>query len=309
MSGNVLVTGGAGFIGARLARRCLEAGKRVWIVDDLSTGREANVPKGAELVRLDLGKDGFTDKLPSEKFEAVLHLAAQSSGEISNEDPLRDFRVNLAGTVELLDWAAKRTGRFLYASSMAIYGDPPSLPVTEEMPARPLSYYGVGKAASEQYVLRANREGFATTAFRMFSVYGPGQNMENMKQGMLSIYLAYALKGGLILVKGSKDRFRDFVYIDDVADAWMAAFNAPAAAGRAYNLASGVKTHVWQAVEAVQRATGLDPKQVAYGDPTPADQFGLVADIGRIKAELGWSPRVGLDEGLKKMAVWARGGS
>ncbi len=305
---NVLVTGGAGFIGGHLARRCLAEGHRVWVADDLSTGRKGNVPGGARFLKLDLGQQGFSKRLPGVKFDAVLHLAAQSSGEISGEDPAQDFRVNLAGTVELLSWASRNAKRFLYASSMAAYGDPPSLPVSEDAPLAPLSVYGLNKSVSEEYVRRYNRAGFATTSFRMFSVYGPGQNMANLKQGMISIYMAYALQKRPVLVKGSLDRFRDFVYIDDAVDAWMAALGSPAAGGRVYNVGSGQRTTVREAVREILKALGEDPDRypVASGAPTPADQFGVVADITRIRSELGWQPKIGLSEGLRRMADWAR---
>jgi UDP-glucose 4-epimerase len=306
---SVLITGGAGFIGAQLAQRCLADGWGVCVVDNLSTGRRENVPPDARLLELDLSDPASFGRLPEERFAAVFHLAAQSSGEISSEDPRRDFRVNVAGTVELLGWAREHAERFLFASSMAVYGQPSERTVTEETPLVPLSYYGWGKAVAEEYVRRFNRPGFATTSFRFFSVYGPGQNLENMKQGMISIYLAYVLRGEPILVKGSLDRFRDFVYIDDVVEAWMAALNEPRSFGRVYNIGTGRATTVAETLDALVLAFGHDP--CAYprraGDPTPADQFGLAADAKRAREELGWSPRVDLGEGLSRMADWARG--
>lgn len=305
---NILVTGGAGFIGGHLARRCLDEGHRVWVADDLSTGQKANVPEDAKFLKLDLGRQGFSKRLPRVKFDAVLHLAAQSSGEISSEHPAQDFRINLAGTVELLSWASRNARQFLYASSMAAYGNPASLPVAEDSPLAPLSVYGLNKSVSEEYVRRYSRPGFGTVSFRMFSVYGPGQNMANLKQGMISIYMAYALRQKPVLVKGSMDRFRDFVYVDDVVDAWMAALGNPAADGRVYNVGSGRKTTVREAVREILKALGEDPDRypVASGAPTPADQFGVVADISRIRSELGWRPKIGLAEGLRRMAAWAK---
>lgn len=306
--GRYLVTGGAGFIGAPLARLLRERGDRVWVLDNLSTGKESNIPAGCEFLRLDLAAPGFTDRLPAERFDAVLHLAAQSSGEISHADPVRDFQTNLAGTVALLQWASTRTPRFLYASSMAAYGQPDVTAVDEETPLRPLSYYGLAKGTAEEYVRRFNRPDFGTTSFRLFSVYGPGQNLDNLKQGMISIYLAYALKGDPIVVKGAGDRFRDFVYIDDVAAAWTAALNAPASHGAVLNIGTGVGTRVKDVLAQLLRALGKPADHpIRWEGPTPNDQFGLTAKIDKARRLLGWSPRVALAEGLERMARWAQG--
>lgn len=308
--GRVLVTGGAGFIGSSIARRLLRDGHSVVIIDNLVTGYERNIPKGAVFKKLDIGDEKQIELIPEEKYDAIFHLAAQSSGEISNEKPGLDILTNALGTLNLLRWAEKRgMKRFLYASSMSVYGDlPPSaLPIKETTPCEPLSFYGITKLAAEHYVKHFSRKGMDTTIFRMFSVYGPGQDMTNMKQGMVSIYLAYILKNEPIWVKGSKDRFRDFIYIDDVVEAWVGALAAKASYGKTYNLAGGKKVHVRELVEAELKACGVKPDYpVKYEGSTPADQFGVYADITRAKGDLGWAPKVSLADGLKKMVEWVR---
>ncbi len=304
-----LITGGAGFIGSHIAVRCIRNGDHVTIIDDLSTGNAANVPEGADFVEGDLSKKRTVDTLFAEKrFDCVLHLAAQSSGEVSDERPDLDLKVNTLGTLLLLRACMKRgVPRFLYASSMAVYGNPATVPVTEDMPPAPLSFYGISKMASEQYIRHFSEKGLRTTVFRMFSVYGPGQDLANLKQGMVSIFLAYLLRNEPVLVKGSKDRFRDFIYIDDVVDAWVAAIPCRETFGKTYNLASGKKTFVHELVKAEIAALGRDPATcpVRYEGSTPADQFGLYADTRRIRKDLDWKPRYSLTEGLKIMAGWA----
>jgi UDP-glucose 4-epimerase len=141
----------------------------------------------------------------------------------------------------------------------------------------------------------------------MFNVYGPTQNLANMKQGMVSIYLAYLMQGPYVLVKGSLDRFRDFVYIDDVVDGWLAALDNPKSHGQVFNLASGRKTLVRELLPELIRALGHDPDTctIEQGEGTPGDQFGVYADITAIKSSLGWQPKVSLAEGIDKLAAWA----
>lgn len=303
----ILITGGAGFIGSHLARRALRLGYRVWIIDDFSTGDSDNIPVGADVVCGDVADAATFARLPAGKFAGVFHLAAQSSGEISHTEPERDLRTNVLGTLQALRWAqARRAGRFMFSSSMAVYGEPKIKPVTEETPCAPLSPYGVAKRCAELYCENYARHGLPVTVFRLFSVYGPGQNLRNMKQGMVSIYLAYLRRGQAVKVKGDLRRFRDFVYIDDVVDAWLAAFHSARCVGKTLNIGGGHKTTVRDLLAAEMRAWGSSvPVRIQAG--TPDDQFGLYADMKRTRSCLRWRPKVNLDEGLRCMVDWARG--
>jgi UDP-glucose 4-epimerase len=302
-----LVTGGAGFIGAAIGRRLLQRGDRVVVVDDLSTGARANVPAGAEFVLADLRSDAAIAALDGRGIDAILHLAAQSSGEISHADPIADFDTNARGTFLLLRWA-ERVGikRFLFASSMAVYGSTQG-PVAEDQPAAPVSFYGASKAAAETIVSLFGRHGGAPTIFRLFNVYGPGQNLDNLRQGMASIYLEQMLRGGPIVVKGSLDRYRDLVYIDDVVDAWLLALESPSSVGETYNVGTGQKTTVRSLVDGLLRSAGHAPGAipVTIATGTPGDVHGSVANVTHIVRDLGWTPRLGLDEGLHQMVAWA----
>jgi UDP-glucose 4-epimerase len=304
-----VVTGAAGFIGSHIARRLREDGHDVVILDNLTTGFRSNVPDGCELFELDIADGRALDSVPEMHCDAVLHLAAQSSGEISHDDPLLDLRTNTFGTLQLLHWARRRgIERFLYASSMTVYGLIDELPIREDARFTPHSFYGIHKLASEHYVEHFAKAGMRTTVLRMFNVFGPGQNLANMKQGMVSIYLASMLRSGRVLVKGSKDRFRDFIDIDDVVSAWIAALQSPAAWGRTYNVGRGMPVTVEKLLSELEAAGGYAPGTlpIEYAAGTPGDQFGVYADVDAIKRDLGWTPRVNLHDGLRKMAAWAR---
>lgn len=304
-----LVTGGGGFIGSNIARSLIERGDQVVITDNLTTGIELNIPTGAEFVSLDISQSDQFALIPSGPYDGVLHLAAQSSGEISHDNPGYDLSTNALGTLLMLDWSKKNDiPRFIYASSMAVYGLTGESPITEDQPLDPISFYGITKQAAEHYVRFYSGHGLDTTVFRMFNVYGPGQNLQNMKQGMVSIYLAYILKGEPVLVKGSMDRYRDFIYIDDVVSAWVTALDDPVSYGKTYNLASGKKTLVKELLSAVIQAWGHDPEAypIEQGDGTPGDQFGIYADISKLTNDLRWKPEVEISEGLKRMSDWAK---
>lgn len=241
----------------------------------------------------------------------MCHLAAQSSGELSGEDPLHDIRINALGTLLLSRWCTRNAiRRFLYASSMAIYGNPQQLPVGESQPCVPLSCYGISKWASENYLRLAARDGLSSTSLRMFSVYGPGQNMENLKQGMASIFMAYMAQGREVPVTGSLRRFRDFVYIDDVVEVWLSTLALTATPSAAYNVGSGQPVTVRALLDELLKVMRLPadyPIEERAG--APSDQFGLYADVQLIERDLSWRARTPLATGLGRMADWVRDGS
>lgn len=304
----ILVTGGAGFIGSHLARRLIQEGHEVIVVDNLSTGFFENVPPQAEFIQQDLSTPDFTSRLPGGSFDVVCHLAAQSSGEISGENPLYDVQANALSTLLLSRWSLKAgVRRFLYASSMAIYGDPQELPVKESTPCRPLSYYGISKLTSEHYLRLTEGQGLHSTSFRMFSVYGPGQNLQNLKQGIVSIFLTYMLRNVEIPVTGPLTRFRDLIYIDDVVDAWSRSLRIPSSSATVYNLGAGKPTTIQQLLQALLRALGRPadyPIRELPGSPT--DQFGLYADITEARKDLSWQPKTDFEGGIGRMVQWAQ---
>ena len=241
-----LVTGAAGFIGASIAKELLRLGNKVVTVDNLSTGNKNHVPKGVDFIKGDCQDPKIIKVLKDYEFEAIYHIAGQSSGEISFENPVYDLQTNAQSTLQLLDLARViGCNKFIYASTMSIYGDTDYSFVDETMKPNPKSFYGVGKLASEHYLKIYNNEfGIATAALRLFNVYGPGQNLTNMKQGMVSIFLAQAIQSKQIHVKGSAVRFRDFIYIDDVVKAFLKTEATLENSGYYFfNVCTGIKTN------------------------------------------------------------------
>ncbi len=301
---NYLVTGAAGFIGAAVARNLINQGDTVVTVDNLTTGFREAIPDGVQFIEGNCQDSKIIASLQPFKFDAILHIAGQSSGEISYDDPLYDLQTNTQSTLLLLKLASETDCRkFIYASTMSVYGDHPDKPVAEEESTFPESLYGVGKIASEHYMRIYQQYGIETTSLRLFNVYGPGQNMKNLRQGMVSIYLEQALKNKHIIVKGSPDRYRDFVYIDDVVNAFLAALVKPQISHNIYNIATGVRTTVEELIGVIRKKLPFEVP-VEYSGSTPGDQFGIYGNCSKSKKELNWHSEVNLDIGIERMVDW-----
>lgn len=301
-----LVTGAAGFIGSSIAKRLLREGHEVWTIDNLSTGYRENLPEGIHFIHGACQDSGSIDALQCTAFDAILHFAGQSSGEVSFDDPVYDLRTNTESTLRLIDYGlANACRRFIYASSMSVYGVVDEKPIAESHATRPLSFYGIGKLASEHYLRIYESKGLQPTALRLFNVYGPNQNLSNLRQGMVSIYLAQMIFGDQVIVKGAPDRFRDFIYIDDVVDATCRTIDDRRSCGKILNIGTGIKTTVEALLNKLQRYANLETR-VVHAEGTPGDQKGIFADVALAREILGFDAKITLDEGLPRMIEWAR---
>jgi UDP-glucose 4-epimerase len=187
---------------------------------------------------------------------------------------------------------------------MSVYGHPSRLPVSENAPTLPLSYYGASKLAAEQVLAVAGTQGMRTVSLRMFSVYGPGQDLAELRQGMVSIYLSYLLRREVLPVTGSLDRVRDLVHVDDVSAAWQHAIEHPVSG--AFNIGTGVGTTVRDLIARLLATLGLPSDQpVRELAASRGDQQAVCADIMRACQVLGWEPTISLEDGLESMARWA----
>jgi UDP-glucose 4-epimerase len=183
---------------------------------------------------------------------------------------------------------------------MAVYGDSNTEPATENQPTDPKSYYAAGKAAAENYVSLFDKLGLDTTIFRLFIVYGPNQHL-GRSQGMVSIYLSFLFDEDVLTIKGSLERVRDCIYIDDVVDVWMQARDNPQTYGETYNVGRGERVTVREILETMKTCYGEPDYPMKVEAGTPCDQFAIYADTSKLKKDLNWSPEVSLEEGLNRM--------
>lgn len=298
----ILITGVAGFIGSKVAKKFAASGFDVIGIDDLSTGLEKNIPQNIEFIQLDLTEKNCINSLPS-GCEKILHLAGQSSGEISFDNPVLDLEKNTVSTLNLIKYGIlNRSEKMVYASSMSVYGAVEDKAISESVRCSPLSCYGVGKLASEEYLKIYNKQ-LPAIAMRMFNVYGPGQDMNNLRQGMVSVFIAQAIKNKKIEIKGSLDRFRDFIYIDDVVESWYQAAQVSQSEFLKLNVATGVKTTLHTLIQQIVKQ---DPAvEFFVKGSTPGDQSGIYANNNLMKSILNIKSTESLENGIQKFYNWA----
>jgi len=304
----VLVTGGAGFIGANL---CRELATRpeiddVIALDDLSTGSAENLRGvGAKLVEGSiLDRDLLADLAGT--VEAVVHLAALPSVPRSLADPLRTYEVNATGTIYLLEACRRKSLYVVAASSSSVYGAASVSPKHEDLPTRPLSPYAMSKLAAEAAVLSYGTAfGLSTLALRFFNVYGPLQTAGHPYAAVVPTFIASAVSGERLQIHGDGLQARDFTFVTTVtsvlADAVLRQVTSPAPV----NLALGTRVSVAELAERVATATGLRP-EICYGPARPGDVRDSQADTARLRALFPHVRPVSLDEGLSETVAWFR---
>jgi UDP-glucose 4-epimerase len=310
----VLVTGGAGFIGTHLCRRLLGEGHSVSVVDNEFNGKRENLPPEVWFALGDVANMEEVEPAFARGLDAVCHIAGQVSIIRSFTNPVLDLRTNVEGTLNVLQLCVKhKVPRLIYASSMTIYGNGGAVPTPETERCWPDSYYGITKLAGERYVhATAERPDldfdFKVTSLRMYSVYGPGQALDNPYQGVLGIFLGNRLRGEPITIFGDGEQTRDFVFIGDIVDAWMRALATPATAGHAINLGSGRSLSVNQLAEHAMRAVdgAPDASRIVRGAARPGEQRSVQADVRKAKALMGWAARTPFEAGLAETLRWAR---
>ncbi len=301
--GLYLVTGGAGFIGSCLVRQLLNRGEQVRVLDNFSTGKEANleeVESKIELVRADLC-DLDAAQQAVEGVDYVLHQAAIPSVPRSVDRPLESHAANATGTLVLLDAARRaKVRRLVYASSSSVYGANEELPKKESMRPEPLSPYAIAKLSAEQYCMAFHRlYGLETVALRYFNVFGPRQDPTSNYSGVISRFIDALVGGKAPTIHGDGEQTRDFTYVDNVAEANLAACHSPRAAGRVYNIGCNTRTSVNQLWKIMADLTGSKMEPVhepARAGDVPHSQ----ADVHRAAEELGYQPRINLLDGLER---------
>jgi UDP-glucose 4-epimerase len=310
LTGTYLVTGGAGFIGSHIAAALAAAGARVRVIDDLSTGYEENLAEvggQVEFVRAGL-LDAEPLRRALEGVEVIFHEAAIPSVPRSVENPAETHRACTEATFQLL-MAAREAGvrRLVYAASSSAYGDQPTLPKTEEMPPQPLSPYAAAKLAGEYYCQAWTRVyGFETVSLRYFNVFGPRQDPGSQYSGVISRFIDALMTGARPIIYGDGGQSRDFTYVSNVVDANLRAAETTRGLGEVINVANGERTSLNQLLDTLKRVTGKTDVEAEYRDVRVGDVRHSLADITRARELLGYEPKVGLEEGLRKTIEWWR---
>ena len=304
MMKQLLITGGAGFIGSHSVAAAQQAGYRVRVLDDLSTGDRRNLPADVELIVGDIADATVTAQAVA-GCDAVLHLAALVSVPHSMAEPVSTLRINTEGTAVLIE--AARQGdvrRFVLASTCAVYGDLPGRK-DATAPVQPLSPYAASKLLAEQWLqLYARAYGMETVIFRYFNVYGPRQRADSPYSGVIAKWCSSAQTGAPCVVFGDGEQTRDFVSVHDVAAANIAALTgdwrgADGAWGSVFQVGIGTSVSLNQLLDALQRAAG-HPITRDYRPARPGDIIHSAGSSDRLR-QRGWQPRVDLETGLREL--------
>ncbi|MBI1355383.1 MAG: NAD-dependent epimerase/dehydratase family protein [Acidobacteria bacterium] len=308
---NVLVTGGAGFIGSALVRGLLEQPdvRRVMVVDDFSTGHEDNLREVADRVEIHRGdiRNYATLERLFDGVHVVFHEAAIASVPKSIEDPRLCHEVNVDGTFNVLQAAVdQKVRRVVFAASAAAYGNAPELPKREDMLPDPRSPYAVHKLAGEMY-LRTFWEsyGLETVALRYFNVFGPRQDPKSPYSGVLSIFADRLLAGKAPTIHGDGEQSRDFIFVENIVQANLLAARSEKAPGRLYNCGCGGRVTLNQVWDAMQRVAGVN-LPASHGPDRPGDVRHSQADISLARRDLGFEPSIGFEQGMQRTLDWLR---
>jgi UDP-glucose 4-epimerase len=302
----VLVTGGAGFIGSHVVDALIKEGHKVLVVDNLSTGKKEHLNPEATFCQLDIRSPELEDVFRREKPDLVNHHAAHVDVRHSVDDPRHDADVNIAGSLNLLE-CARRYGvsKFVYASSGgAIYGEPEYLPCDEGHPLNPLCPYGVSKLTVESYLfVYGHTYGLRYVILRYPNVYGPRQDPTG-EGGVAAIFARQMVRGEGVVINGSGEQERDFVYVDDIVRANLLAQDL--LHGQIYNLGTGVGTSINDLFALMAAMTGYDAEPT-HIPPKTGETFKIYLDATKARLALGWQAEVSLHEGLRRTIQSHRG--
>lgn len=302
----ILVSGGAGFIGSNLVDALIDEGYEVAVIDNLATGNRENLNPKAKFFEADISSAEATDKVFKEFApEAVFHLAAQVSVRKSVEDPSKDVKTNVIGTVNLLKACQKYdVKKFIFSSTGgALYGDDAPRPTSEEANIAPISPYGIDKFFSEKYMgyFRGNGE-LQTVALRYSNVYGPRQNPKG-EAGVIAIFAYKMVHDEPIVVYGDGSSSRDYIFVGDVVAANIAALKSTVS--NAYNIATGQETSLKTLIDKIKKITNSN-SQVEYKEGRAGELQASCLDNKRAALELDWSPQVDLDEGIRQTVEYIK---
>jgi len=300
-----LVTGGAGFIGSHLVDRLIKGGHKVVVIDNLSTGRKENLNPKAKFYKIDICSYRISQIFKKEKPEIVFHFAAQIDVRKSVENPVEDAKINILGTLNILENCKKYNIRkVIFASTGgAIYGDADIVPTPETYPELPLSPYGIAKLTIEKHLSYYYKVfGLPYVSLRLANVYGPRQNSKG-EAGVVAIFCDKMLSKKQPIINGDGKQTRDFVFVDDVVEANISALKKDKVG--IFNIGTARETDVNTLFKKLRELTDSKCAKI-HGPTLPGEQKRSCLDYSEAKRELGWQPKYSLDKGLKKTVEWFR---
>jgi len=297
----VLVTGGAGFIGSHLVDRLIKEDHKVVVVDNLSTGKKENLNPKARFYQIDIQDPEIPQIFQKEKPEVVFHFAAQIDVRKSVKDPMSDAKVNILGSLNLLGNCKKyKVKKFIFASSVGVYGEPKTLPVKENHPLNPIAPYPVTKLAIEKYLNYFQTQGLDFVSLRYSNIYGPRQSSGG-EGGVVAIFIDKILKGERPIIFGNGKQTRDFLYVDDAVKAAILALNAPSSS--IYNVGTNKEITINDLLELLSKILKVKVKPI-FQSLRQGEIIKSRVDYSKAKKELNWQPKYNLEEGLKETVKW-----
>lgn len=304
MKKKVLITGGLGFIGSKICKTLLKKNYEVIILDNLLSNTSKKI-KNCKLIKVDITNFKSLQKIKIQNIDTVIHLAAQSSGPRSFIYPDEDVNINIIGTINIIKFCnSKNVKKIIFASSFTVYGNQKKSRVSEKLNCNPISFYAVSKFACENYIrILCEKFKIDWTILRLFNVYGPGQDMARTDQGIVSIFLNLVKKNSIIKIKGSRNRFRDLVFIEDVSNAFLHCIKKrQLTKNQIFNLGTGKKVFVH---EMINKIASLYNKKVKIKEVgfTPGDIHGCYSESTKLK-KTGFNFQFNFEKGLKIFKNW-----
>ncbi|MBW8000464.1 MAG: SDR family NAD(P)-dependent oxidoreductase [Planctomycetes bacterium] len=296
--GDILVTGGCGFIGSHLVNRLINEGHSVVVADDLSTGTLENLNSKAVFCQGDVSDGSFVENVfSSHKIRYIIHQAAKINHSLYGEDPERDINTSVLSTINLIKCSLKhKAERFVFASSVAVYGQPKELPLSENGPAKPVYSYGIAKKCAEDYVrFYAKNYGLDYSILRYANVYGPRQPIYG-EVGVVAIFTDNFINEKQFVIFGTGENLRDYIYVDDVIDATLLSMNAPRNNTLNIGCGEGVSVNrLWDIFKS------LDSGILCQNKPERTGELGnFYCDVTKAKNLFNWCPKVQIEEGIKR---------
>lgn len=304
-SKRILVSGGAGFIASHLVDRLIREDHKVIVVDDLSTGKKENLNREAKFFRIDICGSELSQIFRDERPEVVFHYAAQIDVRKSVRKPVRNAKINVLGTLNILENCKKRKVKKIILASTggAIYGEANIIPTPEGYPEWPLSPYGIEKLTLEKYLNYYQKIfGLSFVSLRLANVYGPRQDSQG-EAGVVAIFCNNMLQGKKTVINGDGKQTRDFIYVADVVEANILALEKDKTG--IFNIGTGKETDINTIFNKIKRLTGSGCKKI-HGPARLGEQRRSCLDYSKAKKKLGWKPNHNLEEGLKKTIEWFR---